>query len=103
MTIRQLAEFEQLNERLQMAGNSQAAAEIAQLKQRAEEIWNDLLLIDPAKKENTYRMIEFFLEQIREDKGEDLVNQQCKWKILALTRSLIDGQSDMHRSGGGRI
>jgi hypothetical protein len=103
MTIRQITEYEQIAERLHAARTAKDHDTVRRLTHEVEDAWTYLLLIDPMRKENVYKLIEFFLGQIEEDPKEDLLNQQCKWKILALARSLAENPTNIHHTNLHRI
>lgn len=103
MTIRQITEYHHISKRLDAARSSNDQDAVRRLKQQVEEAWDYLLLVDPMRTENVYNMIEFFLEQIHDDPHQELINQQCKWKILALARSLADSPGNIDYSAMRRV
>lgn len=103
MTIRQISEYENKYSRLNAAKAISDEDTVQRLKQEVEDAWNYLLLIDPMKKENAYSLIEFFLNKIQEDPKEELTNEQCKWKVLALARSLAENPVNISHSSIRRV
>ena len=96
--MQKISEFESINKRLQVAKDAMDSDTLQRLREEVEEAWNYLLLVDPMKKENAYSLIEFFLGKIQDDPQDELINEQCKWKILALARSLADNPTSINHS-----
>lgn len=97
--MQKISEFENIYQRLHAAEDVMDSEALRSLREEAEEVWNYLLLVDPIQKENTYSLIEFFLGKIQDDPQDDLINEQCKWKIRALARSLADNPTNINHSG----
>ena len=97
--MQKIWEFEDINQRLHAAEDIMDSEELRALREEVEEAWNDLLLVDPMQKENAYSLIEFFLNKIEDDPEDDLINAQCKWKILTLARSLADNPTNINHGG----
>ena len=97
--MRRISEFENMSRRLHADQDAMDSATLQRLQEEVEEAWNYLLLVDPIQKENAYSLIEFFLGKIEDDPEDELVNEQCKWKILALARSLADNPTNINHSG----
>ncbi|MEP1206958.1 MAG: hypothetical protein ABJM29_11875 [Rhizobiaceae bacterium] len=101
MTKVKIEEFERRAELLNSAIQSSDDAKINHFKNEVEDVWNQLLLAQPSSTENSYELIEFFLERLKSASSSDMLNDQCKWKILALARSLCEN-SDVEESGSRR-
>ena len=100
--MQKISEFENMTQRLHAVEDALEPDALQNLREEVEEAWNYLLLVDPIQKENTYSLIEFFLGKIQDDPDDDLINEQCKWKILALARSLADNPTNINHSGFSR-
>ncbi len=103
MTIKHIVEFEQSSKLLRSAMESRDQEKIKQFKQEVESAWNYLLLVKPATTEKTLALIEFLLEQIDPNSNSDMFGDQCKWKILALSRSLVENQHQVERLDQRRL
>ncbi len=100
--MQKISEFENMNKRLHAAEDVLDSEALRDLREEVEEAWKHLLLIDPTQKENTYNLIEFFLGKIQDDPQDDLINEQCKWKIRALARSLADNPTNINHTNFNR-
>ena len=98
-----IADYEANHQRLVDAIQSNNSCEIKRFRKISQEVWNDLLLVHPGSKEKAFQLIEFFVGHIRLDDDDDLLNQQCKWKILDLTKSLAERSVYSEQPNRGRI
>ena len=95
MTIQKIEEFQQSSELLNHAIESSDEENISRFKTEVETAWNQLLMIEPKTKDKSFELIEFFLEQIQSRSSGGVFIDQCKWKILALARSLGNGGAEL--------
>ena len=95
MTIQKIEEYQQSSQLLNNAIESSDEENISRFKVEVETTWNQLLMIEPKTKEKSFELIEFFLEQIQSHSSGGIFIDQCKWKILALARSLGNGAGDL--------
>ena len=95
MTIKKIEEYQHSSELLNNAIETSDEEKISRFKNDVETIWNQLLMIEPKTKEKSFELIEFFLEQIQSKSNGGIFIDQCKWKILALARSLGNGGGDL--------
>ena len=95
MTIQKIEEYQQSSQLLNNAIESSDEENISRFKVEVETTWNQLLMIEPKTKEKSFELIEFFLEQIQSHSSGGIFIDQCKWKILALARSLGSGAGDL--------
>jgi len=103
MIIRKIEEFEHSSKLLNSAIQSSDSESIVRFRNEVEAAWNHLLLIEPNSKEKSFELIKFFLEKIETQPREEVLNDQCKWKILALARSLGDNSGNYNQINRRRL
>jgi len=85
-----IEEFERRAQLLNSAIQSSDDVKINRFKNEVEDVWNQLLVFQPKSSENSVELIEFFLDRLKSASSGEVLNDQCKWKILALARSLCE-------------
>ncbi len=103
MTTNKIEEFQHCSQLLNNAIQSSDNENIPRFKNEVETAWNKLLMAEPKSKEKSFELIEFFLEQIQSRSSGETFHDQCKWKILALARSLGSNDDTMKSSNRRRL